>query len=451
MTEARNRPPAEVLRWRGDSDSVGTVCVVGLGKIGLPLAAQYASSGWRVVGVDTSRAVVESVNAGRSHIAEEPGLAERIADAHAAGMISATSEHALAAREADVVVMIVPLVLTADHQPRYDWLDAASGAVAAGLRPGTLVVYETTLPIGDTRRRFGPMLARQSGLTLGGEAGFDLAFSPERVFSGRVFRDLAEYPKLVGGTDERSAQRATAFYRSVLSADVWTLDSSEAAEFAKLAETTYRDVNIALANEFAGVASRMGVDIGEVIRGANSQPFSHIHQPGIGVGGHCIPVYPNFLLAQVPDLTLVRAARNINDSQVIRAIEVVEENLAGGLDGSAVLVLGLTYREHVHEVAYSRALPLIESLRARGADVWAYDPLMDEEEILGFGARPYEWGTASPARAIMTQTADPSWQGLEPSLFPLLSVVFDGRNSLPGRVVPPGVKYIGVGRDRPGA
>jgi nucleotide sugar dehydrogenase len=307
------------------------------------------------------------------------------------------------------------------------------------------VIYETTLPVGDTRRRFGPALERASGLALGDPAaGFLLAFSPERVYSGRVFRDLATYPKLVGGVDEASAARAEAFYRSVLTADVWRLSTAEAAEFAKLAETTYRDVNIALANEFARYAERAGVDIEEVIRGANSQPYSHIHQPGIGVGGHCIPVYPHFLIGRAPELQIPALARRVNDSQVGHAVQELQRSL-GSLEGVPVLVLGLTYREGVHELAYSRAIPLMERLRFHGADVHAYDPLLSVEEIERLGAKPYAWGEESPVEAIVLQTADPEFRALEWDRFPSLRAIYDGRNGLRDVPRPEHVRYAGVG------
>jgi nucleotide sugar dehydrogenase len=398
-----------------------------------------------VIGVDVLPAVVETLNAGRVHFDEEPGLAEAIADAHAAGRFEATLSHAEATARADVIVMIVPLILSDEAAPDYRILDSATASVGAALHSGALVVYETTLPVGDTRRRFGPALERASGLTLGDpEAGFLLAFSPERVYSGRVFRDLATYPKLVGGVDEASAERAEAFYRSVLTADVWRLSTAEAAEFAKLAETTYRDVNIALANEFARYAERAGVDIQEVIRGANSQPYSHIHQPGIGVGGHCIPVYPHFLIGRAPELQIPALARRVNDSQVGHAVQELQRSL-GSLEGVPVLVLGLTYREGVHELAYSRAIPLIERLRFHGADVHAYDPLLSVEEIERLGAKPYAWDEESPVEAIVLQTADPVFRTLDWERFPSLRAIYDGRNALRDVPRPDTVRYAGVG------
>jgi nucleotide sugar dehydrogenase len=222
------------------------------------------------------------------------------------------------------------------------------------------------------------------------------------------------------------------------------MSSAEAAEFSKLADTTYRDVNIALANEFARYADRVGVDIQEVIAAANSQPYSHIHQPGLGVGGHCIPVYPHFLLSRAPELGLVERSRRVNDGQVDEAVRTLETEL-GGLDGVPVLVLGLTYRHGVKELAYSRAVPLIERLRAAGAAVSAYDPLLDAGEVEALGARPYRWGEPSDARAIVSQTADPQFAELDPTAFPELALVYDGRNSLRHLALPAAVAYHGVG------
>jgi nucleotide sugar dehydrogenase len=388
--------------------------------------------------------VVSSVERGRFHVAGEPGVNELLQTARERGLVSATIDHAAAAAMADVVVFAVPVMLTDHQRPDFTWMDGASEAIGQGLRPGALVVYETTLPVGTTRRRYGPLLASRSGLDIGDETGFYLAFSPERVFSGRVLNDLKRYPKLVGGVDAASTGRATSFYESVLDADVWRLTSSESAEFAKLAETTYRDVNIALANEFAHYADEVGVDILEVIRGANSQPYSHIHQPGIGVGGHCIPVYPHLLLSNDPGMVIVRSARKVNDAQVARAVDKLERQL-GAIGGRTVLVLGLTYRANVKEMAYSRALPLIHALQRRGADVAAYDPLLTAEEIAGHGAAPYRWGSESEAAAIITQTDDALWHEIDAAWFPRLQVVVDGRNSLEDAEWLEGLTYVGFG------
>jgi nucleotide sugar dehydrogenase len=435
--------PARVVSpWVGEAGTAGRVAVVGAGKMGLPLAAQFASHGWNVTAVDVQQAVVDAINEGRSHVEEEPGLAAAVQSAHADGRLRATTDGAVAARDADVVVLIVPVMLDDEQQPDYRYMDSAVASIAPGIHRGSLVIFETTLPVGDTRNRFTPRLEEASGLVA--DRDFFVAFSPERLYSGAVFRNLAAYPKLVGGIGDASGDRAVAFYASVLDADVVPLSTAEAAEFSKLADTTYRDVNIALANEFARYADRVGVDIQEVIRAANTQPYSHIHQPGLGVGGHCIPVYPHFLLSRAPEMELVGLSRRVNDGQVGIAIRTLQMAL-GGLEGVRVLVLGLTYREGVKELAYSRALPLIERLAFHGAVVSAYDPLMTSEEIERCCATAWEWGSRSEARAIVTQTGDVKWRDLDFGWFPDLRLVFDGRNSMRGVALPDDVAYHGVG------
>jgi nucleotide sugar dehydrogenase len=417
------------------------VTVVGAGKMGLPLAAQFASHGWSVIAVDVNEAVVAAVNEGRAHVAEEPGLAERVAAAHAAGRLRATTDGTAAARESDVIVLIVPVMLDDEQHPDYRHMDAAVDSIAGGVRIGATVVFETTLPVGDTRQRYAPRLEAATGFVA--DRDIFVAFSPERLFTGAVFRNLATYPKLVGGIGVRSTERAAHFYASVLDAEVVAMSSAEAAELSKLADTTYRDVNIAFANELAAAAGRLGVNIDEVIAAANSQPYSHIHQPGLGVGGHCIPVYPHVLLARAPGLRLVEAAREINDGQVGRAVRSLDRAL-GSLEGVPVLVLGLTYREGVKELAYSRAIPLIGALKHAGADTFAFDPLLDARETESVGARPWRWGVAGPFVAIVTQTADPLFQSLDQAWFPALRVVYDGRAVLRGLRRAATVTYLTV-------
>ncbi len=334
------------------------------------------------------------------------------------------------------------------HQPDYTYMDAAAQSITPGLRRGSTVIFETTLPVGDTRSRYVPLLEAATGLVA--ERDLFVAFSPERLFSGDVFRNLATYPKLVGGIGPASTDRASRFYASVLDAEVVAMGSAEAAELSKLAETTYRDVNIAFANELAAYAGRVGVDVLEVIRAANSQPYSHVHQPGLGVGGHCIPVYPHFLLSRAPEMELVEASRRVNDGQVALAIRALADEL-GGLGDVPVLVLGLTYREGVKELAYTRALPLIAGLVAEGASVSAWDPLLSSDDIAGTGAVPWTWGSTSDARAIVTQTADPVFRGLDATWFPGLEVIFDGRNSLGEVVFPDSIRVLGVGVPARGA
>ena len=242
------------------------IAVVGLGHIGLPLAVQYASRGHDVLGVDVARPIVDAINRGESPHRDEQALIDRVPQLVAEGRLRATTwDDPSGVNEAEVIVVIVPVVVDAQRQIDFGPIDAATRDIAANVGTGALVVYETTLPVGTTRDRFGPMLAEGSGKEL--DRDFYLAFSPERVLVGRVFLDLQRYPKIVGGTSDESTRRAVDFYRSALDegTEVMRVANAETAEMTKLAETTYRDVNIAYANELAQYAARNGIDVMEVI------------------------------------------------------------------------------------------------------------------------------------------------------------------------------------------
>ncbi|HEX2844192.1 MAG TPA: nucleotide sugar dehydrogenase [Candidatus Limnocylindria bacterium] len=423
------------------------IAVVGLGHIGLPLAVQYASRGHDVLGVDLAPWIVEAINRGESPHRDEQALIERVPQLVAEGRLRATTWEATeGVRQADAIVVIVPVVVDAEREIDFAPIDAATRDIARHLGPGTLVVYETTLPVGTTRNRFGPMLAEGSGLEL--DDGFHLAFSPERVLVGRVFLDLRRYPKIVGGTSDASTDRAVAFYRDVLDegTDVWRVTNAETAEMTKLAETTYRDVNIAYANELAQYAARNGIDVTEVIGAANSQPYSHIHQPGVGVGGHCIPVYPHFLFNGDPELRIPPLAREINESMGAFTIDRIEDRL-GSLDGQPVLVLGVAYRGDVKEDAFSSAFRLRDELIAAGARVYAHDPYFDADHLRRLGFEPYDLESPEEVRVAILQAAHAEYAELEPSRLPGIELFVDGRNAIePSRWTDAGVAYAGIGR-----
>jgi nucleotide sugar dehydrogenase len=422
------------------------IAVVGLGHIGLPLAVQYASRGHEVIGCDVDARVVEAINRGESPHDDEAAVSDQVAGLVAAGRLRATADDAAGVREAEVVVVIVPVVVDEAREVEYRQIDAATADVARGLQAGTLVIYETTLPIGTTRDRLGPMLEAGSGLRA--DQDFHLAFSPERVLVGRVLEDLRRYPKIVGGTSPESTARAVAFYEAVLEpgTEVRALASAEAAEMTKLAETTYRDVNIALANEFAQVADRRGIDVTEIIAAANSQPYSHIHQPGVGVGGHCIPVYPHLLFHDEPQMRIPPLSRAVNDGMATYAVDQLRDAM-GSLEGVPVLVLGIGYRGDVHEDFFSSALLLREALVGAGATVHGHDPYFDDDHLRRRGFVPYDLAAPVPVRAVILQAAHRAYQDLDLAALPGVEVVLDGRNALDrARVEASGLRFIGVGR-----
>lgn len=427
------------------------IAVIALGKIGLPLAVQFASKGHDVIGVDVNQAVVDLVNDGIEPFPGEAHLQERLSELVPAGRLRATTDYAQAVPGADVVVLVVPLFVDeVTAEPDFGWMDAATESLGAHLTGGTLVSYETTLPVGTTRNRWKPLLERVSGLTEGTD--FDLVFSPERVFTGRVFADLRRYPKLVGGLSKRGAKRAVEFYREVLDFDdrpdlarsngVWDLGSAEAAELAKLAETTFRDVNIGLANQFARFAGDHGIDVYQVIEACNSQPFSHIHQPGIAVGGHCIPVYPRLYLWNDPEATVVSAARAANAAMPDYAIGLLE-GAYGDLTGAKVAVLGASYRGGVKETAFSGVFATVEALRAHGALPLVNDPMYTDEELERFGFTPYHLG--DPVDAAVIQADHAEYRALGPEDLPGIRAFVDGRRVSSAERWP-GVHYRAIGK-----
>ena len=408
--------------------------VVALGKIGLPLAVQFADAGHEVIGVDVNARQVELINQATEPFPGEAHLQEKLSELVPAGRLRATTDYAEAIPGADAIVIVVPLFVDdATWEPDFGWMDAATRSLAEHITPGTLVSYETTLPVGTLRTRFVPMIEEISGLKESED--FFAVFSPERVLTGRVFEDLRKYPKLIGALTAEGTARAREFYESALTFDeredlarpngVWDLGSPEASELAKLAETTYRDVNIALANEFALFAQDHGIDVYKVIEASNSQPYSHIHQPGIAVGGHCIPVYPRLYLSGDPDATTVRTARQLNASVPAHLVQRAA-SLLGSLQGLKAVVLGASYRTGVKETAFSGVFPVVEALREHGAEVAVHYTYYDDEELAGFGWDAYTIGDA--ADLVIVQTNHPEYRELTAADVPGVKLIVDGRN-----------------------
>ncbi|USZ71603.1 nucleotide sugar dehydrogenase [Natronosalvus halobius] len=441
----------EAAKRRALTNGSVPVAVYGLGKMGLPLAAVFAEVTGAVTGVDVDPDVVESVNAGRSHVGGEPGLDDLVAEQVSQGRLRATTDGAAAASEARVHVIIVPTLITEADEPDLSIIEAVLDDVASGLEPGDLVIAESTLPPGTCRDVVAPFLAERSGLEPG---TFGVAFCPERTASGTALRDIrGQYPKVVGGVDEASGRAAALVYDELSDNAVHLVSDATTAEAVKVFEGVYRDVNIALANQFAGTADDLGISVREAIETANHIPMCHLHDPGPGVGGHCIPYYPHFLLAQTDaPLSMVELGREINREMPARTVSMLEAALDGtgtdagtdesenerdshgeepdsSLEDATVLVLGFTYRPGVEETRASPAIGVVESLRERGAEVWGCDPLVDPAE---FGARAIDVqdlasGPAFDAAILVTPQDDFEripWANLE------RMVVLDGRDVL---------------------
>jgi len=353
------------------------ISVFGLGKVGLPLACAFLDAGYKVIGVDKNPEVVEKLNQGASHI-DEPGVDEILKRAVSNGMFTATVDGAWASQNSNFKIVAVPLILTGNGQPDFTYLLEATESIAEGLKRGDVYVTETTLPPGTTSKILVPILEK-TGLKAGRD--FYVSHAPERVMSGRVLEDFKTYPKIIGGVNIESAIKTKEVYEKVFTKGIIIVRDCKTAEAVKVFEGIYRDVNIALANELALVCEQIGIDFWDVRLAANTQPYCHIHEAGAGVGGHCIPVYPHFIISQA-ETKLIKMAREINSSMPEKlALRTLELSRKIGLDNPVVGVLGLAFRPGVKEHRYSPTLALISRLKALGLRVYCNDPLYTDEEI----------------------------------------------------------------------
>ena len=414
--------------------------------MGLPLACVFGKHGGSIIVADVNADLVRQLNAGQCPY-EEPGLPELVSSLHAAGRLKATTDSAAAASESDVIVIIVPAHLTEDRDIDFKILRAASASVGKGLKSGSLVVYETTVSVGGTRRELVPVLEEASGMKAG--VDFHVGYSPERVKANLVLSRLETTPKVVGGLDSASRERAIAFYGTYLGAPVEDVGTLEAAESAKLMGMLYRDVNIALANELAAFCELAGVDFERVRRAANGDGEASLLLPGIGVGGHCTPVYPYFLTRASQRLgmnqRISEAAREINDYQPGRQLDRVAHAWQP-LSGKRVHLLGLAFRPGVKVDTLSPAYSLRSHLEKVGAVATLEDPYYTDEEIRLAGFEP---GRVEDAQVVVLNTAHKEFAAPDFHAWRRagVEVVLDGRNQWQRyEVEATGLLYFGVGR-----
>ncbi len=370
---------AERIRGRIERREA-VVCVVGLGYVGLPLAVTFAEAGFRVVGVDTDAARVAAVNAGRSHVPDVPS--ETVARlALGEGRLSAATGYD-AVCEADAVLICVPTPLGKTRDPDVSYIVAAASEIGPRLREGALVVLESTTYPGTTEELVLPRLVEASAGRFEVGRDFFLAFSPERVDPGREDWTIANTPKVIGGVTEACTAVASCLYGAAIDR-VAPVSSSRAAEMVKLLENTFRAANIALANEMAIMCDHLGLDVWEVIDAASTKPFGFMpFYPGPGLGGHCIPVDPHYLVWKMRTLgytaRFIQLADEINSGMpqhVALAITRALGSESKPLNGARVLVLGVAYKPDVGDTRESPALDLIHLLNQQGATVEYHDPL----------------------------------------------------------------------------
>jgi UDP-N-acetyl-D-glucosamine dehydrogenase len=380
----------------------GSIGIVGLGYVGLPLAVAFADAGVHVVGVDTDGRVVEALGAGRSHI-------EDVSDDELAQMgerFRPTTRYAELAK-VDAVVVAVPTPLTRNREPDLQPLIASGTALAGVLQAGQLVVLESTTYPGTTRERFAPLL-EESGLAAGRD--FQLAFSPERTDPGRTDYTLKNTPKIVGGLTDECLRRAVELYELVCD-DVVAVTGPEEAELTKLLENVFRSVNIALVNELAILCDRMGIDVWEVVEAAATKPYGFMSfKPGPGMGGHCLPVDPFYLAWRAREFDMqtefIELAGEVNQRMPYFCVERIGRALndhVKPVKGSRVAIVGVSYKPGVGDLRESPALRIIRLLREQGAEVSYFDDYVPELSDLGLRS---EWPEEADCVVIVTAHPD---------------------------------------------
>lgn len=350
------------------------ICVLGLGYIGLPTAAMFATNGLDVIGVDTNQEVVEILNNGNVHI-EEPGLKTVVQAAIKSGQLRVVNQP----QAANAFIIAVPTPINENRTADMHYVISATESIVPHLCEGNLVILESTSPPRTTLDLVKPIL-EHSGLKAGQD--FLLAYSPERVLPGQILKELVENSRVIGGIDQASSEAGKDLYSTFVESEIVLTDATT-AEMVKLMENTYRDANIAIANEFARLADHFGVDVWKAIEIANRHPRVEILWPGPGVGGHCISVDPWFFVEAAPDLTpLIRMARNVNDTQPEFVVELVQR-AAGDLTGKRIAALGLAYKPNVDDLRESPAIEVARLLQKAGAEVRAYEPFKPKTKVPG--------------------------------------------------------------------
>ncbi len=424
------------------------ITVFGMGKMGLPLAAVFADKGAKVMGVDIDEERVKRINNGENPVPEEPGLEELIKKNVAEGRLKATTDGVKASKESDIMIILVPTMIDDHGNVNLEPVKDAAEKIAEGLDRGNIVITEATMPPGTTESLI-PML-EESGLRIG---EFGLAHCPERTMTGTAIRDITgQYPKIVGANDENTLRAVSAIYEVINSKGVIRMSSIKAAEAVKVFEGVYRDVNIALANELALFCEEQNLDALEVFNAANTQPYCHIHRPGAGVGGHCIPVYPWFVinLAKRPT-RLIRTARDVNEYMPRHMLELTLKalNQAGlSAKNANILVLGLTFRGDVYEFRKSPSIPYLQMLKEWSDNVFVYDPVCNKKDTDRYGVRWSEDYEEMDVIVIMNDAREFRNLNLEDIARKMRHrIIVDGRGIVDKKKAKSlGFIYFGVGR-----
>ena len=425
------------------------ITIFGLGHIGLPTAALFANKGISVIGVDINKNTVDSVNSGKSHISEH-GLDEIVLKAVKSGYLKATTNGNDASKNSDVKIVIVPTPVDKYRNADLSAVKSACNTISNTLRKGNLVIIESTIPQGTCENIIIPILEK-SGLKA--DKDFSLVYTPERAIPNNTIYEIINNPRVIGGIDEKSAEMAALVYKKIVKGKIIKVKNIITAETIKLIENTYRDVNIALANELAIICENLNIDAIDAINAANYHPRVNIHTPGPGVGGHCISIDPYFILeiAEKNGLNadVIKTARIINEKMPFHVTELVSEALieAGkSINNAKIGILGVAYKGNVADVRETPAKPLIQSLIDLGAEIFAHDPYTPSEIIESFGTKSVSMEKIFKCDCVVIITDHDQYKEIKPEMIKNNVLVCTRPILDPDDFIKEGIIFKGVGR-----
>ena len=432
------------------------IVVIGLGRIGLPTAAVFARAGGMVTGVDIKKDVVNDTNAGRCPLSDEPGLADLVREGARTGNLVATTEASQALSKANFVIICVPTPVYETKTPDYSAVLKSTRTLGKSLRKGCVVIVESTVGPGIVEGMVGPILEEESGLKVGKD--FGLVACPERSDPGNIMQNMKSLPRLIGGVGSGWTDATMALYEAALGIKAIRVSDPKTANAAKLTENLFRDVNIALANEFALLFEELGVDTIEVINACASKYNFMPHYPGLGVGGPCLTANSYYLISEgikagnIP--YLIRMAREINDRMPDHTVELIEEalNEAGKtVGGSKIAMLGVAYKPNIKDIQLTPVERVVTRLKEMGGKVEVYDPMFKGEEVFGIRGKSSLETAVKGADCLVIGTAHDEFKHLDleelSKLVRIRAALVDGRNLFsPSAVLKAGFAYRGVGR-----
>lgn len=436
------------------------IAIFGIGRVGLPLSIAFLNAGAKVIGIARTEESIKEILSFKK-MKDEPGINEALAKYINKGTFEITTNAIKASIESNIKIVTVPVI----YDREKDLIDFSNlidvhSKIGKGLKKGDIVINETSIPPGTTRKIIKPILEKESNLLAGKD--FGLAYSPERIYEGRALKDITEnYPKIVGADDEKSLNVASAIYECISKRGVIKMNSTIVAEAEKLFEGIYRDVNIALANELAILCNILGMDYLEIRKAANSQPFCHLHLPGVGVGGYCLPFYSYFISKIAEEngfnTSLIKISRMINEEMpnyIVNLLISIANERNIHLKNSKIAILGLSFRGNIADTRLSPTYELIEKLNKICSKIYVFDPfiLWEDEEVKKRGGIQCKnlKETLENAEILIITTEHSQFNKLNiGELYDFsnkrLKIIIDGRNILDKSTLPSKILYVPLG------